>query len=234
MRKQNKQQLKWIYSIASGVLLFGIGAVIWIAASTSIVKDVLPFLDPGRPSTPAPVKICLDAGHGGRDPGAQAEGRSEKNDTLKIAQKVQRILEDEGVDSFMTRTYDTFVPLQERCDLANGEGATMLVSLHRNIGGGTGIEIWINSKPSEEEVLLAEGIRHELLAGTAFNDRGVKRGSYDNPSVSLKMNGSSNMTSCLVELGFMCSEEDNEIFDSQLDEIAAAIARGIIKASRMG
>ena len=53
-------------------------------------------------------KIVLDAGHGGEDPGAVYKDRKEKDDNLKLALAVGRILEDNGVDVVYTRTTDVY------------------------------------------------------------------------------------------------------------------------------
>ena len=61
-----------------------------------------------------PYSIMLDAGHGGRDPGAVYNGRQEKDDTLKLTLAVGQILEDRGLDVEYTRTMDIYeTPVQK-------------------------------------------------------------------------------------------------------------------------
>ena len=52
--------------------------------------------------------IMLDAGHGGQDPGAVYKGRQEKDDNLKLALAVGKILEDNGINVSYTRTTDVY------------------------------------------------------------------------------------------------------------------------------
>ena len=53
-----------------------------------------------------PYSIMLDAGHGGRDPGAVYNGRQEKDDTLKLTLAIGQILQNNGLDVEYTRTTD--------------------------------------------------------------------------------------------------------------------------------
>ena len=78
-------------------------------------------------------KIVLDPGHGGKDPGAIANGIKEKDIVLNIAKKLAPILEkDLGCEVILTRTGDTFIPLEERTAIANTHGADLFISLHIN------------------------------------------------------------------------------------------------------
>ena len=77
--------------------------------------------------------IVIDAGHGGKDPGAQHNGVSEKNVVLPVALKLGKYLEELlGVRVVYTRTDDTFVPLHERGKIANREGGKLFISIHAN------------------------------------------------------------------------------------------------------
>jgi len=78
-------------------------------------------------------RIVIDAGHGGRDPGASGPGYSESALTLDIALRVEKLLAKEpGVEVVLTRRADDYVPLQERTAIANREGADLFVSIHAN------------------------------------------------------------------------------------------------------
>jgi len=78
-------------------------------------------------------KIVLDPGHGGKDPGAMAFGEKEKDIVLKVAKKLKTILEKEHkYEVQLTRTTDTFIPLEERTAIANTAGADLFVSIHVN------------------------------------------------------------------------------------------------------
>jgi N-acetylmuramoyl-L-alanine amidase len=78
-------------------------------------------------------RIVIDAGHGGRDPGATGPGYTEADLTLDIALRLERLLAKEpGVEVVLTRRTDEYVALQERTAIANREGADLFVSIHAN------------------------------------------------------------------------------------------------------
>jgi len=77
-------------------------------------------------------RIMIDAGHGGRDPGASGYGLKEKDIALDIALEVGRILKQKGWVVGYTRRSDVFIPLDARADLANRFQADVFVSIHAN------------------------------------------------------------------------------------------------------
>jgi N-acetylmuramoyl-L-alanine amidase len=78
-------------------------------------------------------RVVIDAGHGGHDPGAQANGLVESELTLDVALRLQKLLEKQpGIEVVMTRDSDVFIPLQERTAIANREGADLFLSIHAN------------------------------------------------------------------------------------------------------
>lgn len=85
-------------------------------------------------------KVWIDAGHGGKDPGASANGLKEKDIVLTVSLGVKQRLEAEyeGVQVQLSRSTDVFLELKERTDAANKAGADLLVSIHCNAGGGAG------------------------------------------------------------------------------------------------
>jgi N-acetylmuramoyl-L-alanine amidase len=86
-----------------------------------------------KPATPPKrLIVMLDAGHGGRDPGAIGKaGTYEKHITLAATQELRRLLELHGEYQVeMTRTRDVFIPLAERVERARAKGAALFVSLH--------------------------------------------------------------------------------------------------------
>ncbi|MBF0486263.1 MAG: N-acetylmuramoyl-L-alanine amidase [Candidatus Omnitrophica bacterium] len=78
-------------------------------------------------------KIVIDAGHGGKDPGAFGfSGQKEKEITLDIARRVKKALEFAGISAIMTRDSDQFISLQERTAIASQPGVDFFVSIHAN------------------------------------------------------------------------------------------------------
>ena len=90
--------------------------------------------------------IVLDAGHGGSDPGAVANGLLEKDLTLSIARYCKEALEQyANVKVYMTRSSDFYVGLKERVDYAVSVGADAFVGIHINsagTSGANGAEVW--------------------------------------------------------------------------------------------
>ena len=179
---------------------------------------------------PQKVSVVIDPGHGGKDMGASHNGRNEKDDNLLLAQKVAECLEEKGIDYAVTRTLDVYLSLESRCRFANIRSADLFVSLHRNsaLSDANGVEIWIGSENSADERRLAQSILDGLEKVGISENRGVKSG-YAGEGNDYYVNKNTKMTSCLVELGFITSEDDNKLYDENIDAYAQAIADAIEK-----
>ena len=79
-----------------------------------------------------PYSIMLDAGHGGRDPGAVYAGRQEAEDALRLTLAVGEILQNHGFDVEYTRTTDVYESPFEKAMEANEAKVDYFVSIHRN------------------------------------------------------------------------------------------------------
>ena len=89
--------------------------------------------------------VVIDPGHGGQDSGATVDGVAEKDLTLDLAQRVDRLLQEAGIATVMTRMDDTYISLAERVAITNRVSACILVSLHFNEGNkpvANGIETY--------------------------------------------------------------------------------------------
>ncbi len=86
-------------------------------------------------------RIVIDPGHGGHDPGAQANGLSEADLVLDIALRLERLLQQEpGVEVVLTRRTDEFIALEERTAIANRAGpADLFLSIHANSARSTSV-----------------------------------------------------------------------------------------------
>ena len=129
------------------------------------------------PSAPVPAPehkqrvVVIDAGHGGKDPGATGtRGTKEKNVALAAALELARVLRERGdFKVVLTREDDTFVPLSDRSKTANDIDADLFVSLHCNASGSsreTGFEVYSVSEratdPEAEALAAAENAALEL------------------------------------------------------------------------
>lgn len=77
-------------------------------------------------------RIVIDPGHGGRDPGAQANGLSEATLVLDVALRLEKLLAKSGVEVVLTRRTDEYVALEERTAIANRQQADLFLSIHAN------------------------------------------------------------------------------------------------------
>ena len=169
--------------------------------------------------------IMMDAGHGGRDPGAVYNGRQEKDDTLRLALAVGENLQNNGIDVEYTRTTDVYETPYEKAMEANEAGVDLFISIHRNSFPSDNTAFGVESLVYDLSGLkyeIAESVNQQLEA-VGFRNLGVKA----RPNlVVLKR---TRMPAVLVEAGFINSEEDNRIFDEKFQETAQAIADGILK-----
>lgn len=171
-----------------------------------------------------PYSMMLDAGHGGRDPGAVYEGRKEADDTLRLTLAVGEILQNHGIDVLYTRTEDVYeTPFQKAME-ANNAGVDFFLSIHRNSfptdNQVSGVESLVYNL-SGLKYQMAQDI-NEQLESIGFVNLGVK----ERPNlVVLKR---TKMPAVLVEAGFINSDVDNNLFDENLDAIAQAIAEGVL------
>lgn len=178
-------------------------------------------------------KIYIDPGHGGDSIGATYKGRVEQDDTLRLAKRVRDFLKPYDVEVKLSREGNTNPEIILRANEANDWGADYFASLHRNAIGpneAKGAEAWVYSKvsPTGETYKKAERVLDGLCKATGFVNRGVKRGA---PSYSdFGVNSLTQMDSCLYEVGFIDSDEDNKTFDSKFDAMAQAIAQGLAEA----
>jgi N-acetylmuramoyl-L-alanine amidase len=76
--------------------------------------------------------IMIDPGHGGKDPGAVANGLREKDINLRMARILGAMLKQQGFEVHYTRTTDKFIPLEERTAMANARNADLFISVHCN------------------------------------------------------------------------------------------------------
>lgn len=218
---------------SQAALLLAATLLVFLAAGLLVLRlrGALPGGDDAF-QVPEQIIVCLDAGHGGTDAGAVNGDRLEKNDNLRIALAVRDKLENAGSERLtvlLTRADDAALELQQRVDLANENGATLFVSLHRNSGGGKGVEVWTSSLKEKAECRLAQYIMDALEQAGVQKVRGVKHGTAGNPAVSYTVVGRTEMPACLVELGFIDNDEDNALLDRHWDAYAQAIADGILR-----
>lgn len=157
--------------------------------------------------------LVLDAGHGGRDPGAQNKGTNEKDLTHKILYTLMKNYFSSNapdIKVYWTRTSDTFISLANRAAFAKSVGADAFVSLHMNSASNTlanGTEVYYsvsNNKSGFGGITskkMATMFRKQLIADLGTKNRGTKTAAY----YVLKHN---TVPAVLIELGFISGNID--------------------------
>ena len=159
------------------------------------------------------MKICLDPGHGGYDPGAvnKSDGTKEKDINLIVATELKAELETRGITVVMTRTSDNSpggikilnAELQKRCDICNASKADLFLSLHVNAGGGVGAEayVWPGGQSSTIAASLMTALSPVMgVHGEAIKDGGPNGRNY-------KVICDTDPPAVLLELGFIDSSD---------------------------
>lgn len=175
--------------------------------------------------------ICIDPGHGGKDPGAVDDTKddkiySEESDiALKVATQFANELKFLGAKVIMTRTGDTYPTLGERCRIANTNNVDVFVSIHCNSfsPSSQGVETLFNPK-SKEGKRLAGLMQQELVATRAVT-RGIKERN------DLYVLNGTKMPAVLVEVGFLSNvaEEAKLNIPAYQALIAKVMAKAILR-----
>lgn len=125
-RKTTRRQI-----ILAGLATLAANALVTPFAHAQAQKRLI------HPHSPSPTHgrgkytVMLDPGHGGIDSGAVGhEGSLEKHVVLEIANNVKNLLKGHGIDAFLTRTDDTFIPLYDRVQIAHAHNASLFMSIH--------------------------------------------------------------------------------------------------------
>ena len=222
---------------------------LWIA-SLDVLKVLDPVLRQGRLPSKSPVHtVVLDPGHGGSDRGTRGVTGREKELTLDLAKRVQRLLEAAGLKVVLTRPVDDNVSLDERVAMIERRRADLFVSLHFNsVGSAQGIETYCvppagavstanpfrrffggaddrctSNQFDEKNVWLAHCVQRQLLNITGANDRGIRRARF----VVIR---DAACPAILVESGFLSNpvEEQRLLSAEYRDKLAKGITDGIL------
>jgi N-acetylmuramoyl-L-alanine amidase len=169
------------------------------------------------------LTVVIDAGHGGRDPGAIGQFSEEKDINLAIANEVVSLLKEEpGMTVIATRTDDVFLELSERVAIANEAAADLFISIHVNSFPDnplvTGSETYYYSEEGRKFAAIAQ---KQLIAATGFNDRGIK-------TAPLYVIRHTTMPAVLIETGFISNPAEEEALNS--NAMQKRIARAIVDA----
>ena len=143
-------------------------------------KKNLPFV-PKDLKKETVLRVCIDAGHGGKDPGANYRGiAKEKELNLIVAKELEKLLKkNKKIQIKMTRSSDVFIPLGTRAKIANDFKADIFVSIHANAAPNKkakGFEVYFRSdKASDKEAAQTAALENEALN---YEEKGVGNITY--------------------------------------------------------
>lgn len=173
------------------------------------------------------MKIFIDPGHGGKDPGAIGiKGTRECDVVLGIALELRKLLEKAGVETVLSRESDKTLSLSERAGLANESRADLFISIHCNgftNSGAKGTEVFAYNGDGKG-VKLAGNILEEVCAELGTVNRGVKTENF----AVLRLTA---MTAVLIETAFITNAAEEEMMREAgfAAKMAGAVAKGIYK-----
>lgn len=170
------------------------------------------------------MKICIDPGHGGKDPGAVGPGGTKEKDVVLAVAKYLKQELSAIAQVTLTRTTDQYVELSERAALANNLGVDYFISVHCNSATNQtakGTETLVYALGGEAEK-LAKTVQARLIDVLKTSDRGVKT---RNVYVLRK----TKMPAILVELAFISNPEEEKLLTNSVwqQKAAQTIAKGV-------
>lgn len=190
------------------------------------------------------MRIILDPGHGGHDPGAVANGYKEADLAWLIGRGVKWVLNQHGHTVLWTRLEDQHRTINQRASWARLVGGDLFLSIHCNAASpaATGIEAWTVTGDQRSRIVAAslldtflrflpDPLRNRGVKGDTTNRHGslgVLRGTYQR------------MPAVLLECGFLTSPYDTRLMVSKefrvllgeaVLEVASRQARGLLRSA---
>ena len=164
------------------------------------------------------IKVFIDAGHGGTDPGAIGNELKEKDIVLSIALKLGALLNGRGISIKYSRTTDTYLSLEERARLANAWGADLFVSIHANSATSSvrGTECYTHPTANTATKTLSGNVSRAIASKFGISNRGHKEANF----AVLRL---SNMPAILVETAFISNSSDANLLNTKQADFANAI-----------
>ena len=216
-----------------------------------LAKTIEPCLRPAMIANLRPFHtVVIDAGHGGGDRGASSTVGFEKNYTLDVIQDLKKALEAKGFKVIMTRSDDSYLPLEGRADKANETSDAVFVSVHFNSelngAAASGFEVYamtprgaastgdglvtaeqFKQMPGNDfddaSLAMANCVQHSLLGHISEFDRGVRRARF----AVLRL---THAPAILVEGGFLTNGTDSQKINDPdwRRKFSESIAQGVL------
>jgi N-acetylmuramoyl-L-alanine amidase len=227
----NRTSSKTFYSVNLSIILI----LLMVNINTTIVN--------AKPL----IKIAVDPGHGGYDPGVVLNGIIEKNVSLDISKRLEHHLGQFGYNVIMTRKTDTALyklskkgtsfktrDLKARVNIINNSGTKLFASIHVNSDvyskKSTGSIVYYYSKSSKSKA-LADSIQNSLNNITINNQ---KRQQHKSRPANFYILRKTRAPGVLIETAFISNKGERKLLKNEnfKNKIALAIAKGI-KNSKM-
>ncbi len=212
-----------------GVIVLGLDRVYELQEDYQNGNLYLNFLEPHEVYDKV---VVVDAGHGGRAPGASKMGISEKDIDLAILLELKAVMEESpgNIGVYYTRTDDSNPTLDQRVQLANKVDADLFISIHNNstatgkFSNVSGTEVLFDEADDSElsSRRFAQICLEQVTAATGSSSRGLLEGD------SIYIIRTSEVPVALIEVGFMTNRQELELLNSQ--EYQRKAAEGIYAA----
>ncbi len=175
-----------------------------------------------KPQAECAKKVVIDAGHGGVDAGAIGGDIREKDITLDVSKRVEKLLKQKGYQVKMTRNDDTYVSLQDRVEISENYCPDIFVSIHVNSSVKpeiTGIETHYYH---QESMSLAQTVHSSFASAINSPNRGLFKSKF-------YVINHTTSPAILVEIGFIsnASERGQLVGEKRKQDTAKSIADGI-------
>lgn len=178
--------------------------------------------------------VVVDPGHGGFDYGYVDNGLREKDITLDVAYRLKKILQEAGVQVYLTRDGDVLMDDDKRMQLGNQLHADMFISIHlsedKKDDGTYGIQTIYNDRYFSfklNSVELADAL--ERSTAEMVNDKA--RGLITNSDSEFLL-ADTTVPAVVVELGYLSNEKESELMKNDMyrEKIAEGLCKGIVMA----
>lgn len=201
------------------------------------------------------IGVVVDCGHGGSDSGASVGSFLEKDLTFQVGMQVATLLKKRGIQVFLTRTRDEFVPLDERTRLANLSDADLFLSIHGNFAHNTqaaGLETYclashlfnplFSTLDGDKNAIVADycaqNIQRSNLLAQSLHQQVIDVARTKNEKIAQRKIGhavtqvllGAQMPAALIELGFMSNEYEAALLQDSTyqSRLAQGICNGVM------
>jgi N-acetylmuramoyl-L-alanine amidase len=160
------------------------------------------------------ITVVVDAGHGGKDPGNNAQGINESDVNLQIALALKNVKKKKGIEIIYTRKDDSFLELHDRTNIAQDKKADLLISVHCDNYSDeelNGFQIFYPNTGNYivESKNFAADLEKELVnLNTPIPHKSTKSGSHF-------VTNKAKCPAVIVELGFMSNPTDLQVLTSE-------------------